>query len=718
MASFSERVTIYIETKVDNATSGLKNLKSSIQDAEGATGKLKAAAGGLGDVVGQAAGAFLSPAGLAAGAAAVGGAAVKAVGEFEQLGLAVGKVSDGTGLTADAASRWIEVADDAGVSTESFTKSVGFMEKAIGTNKEAFTQWGVEVVKAKDGTTDVNATLLNAIQTLNGIDDPVKRNAAGLAIFGKSWKDMSELIGEGSVKLKSDLASVQDSKVFSDKDIATARDVRDGFDAIHDAVDGLFLTMGKSLAPAVADVAKRLGEVITKAEPAFKAMGDGLSSTLEELGPVITGIGNLAGALGNLQKDAAKPLDKRSALDSIKRSAIDAVNPLQSAKDHISDLLDVVQTEPDLSGSVVNLGAHLAETNRMTAQANAYLKEHKQAVENDAEVIRDHASDTAIWAAQQEIANHQAADAADLIDGMNDKLKEHAQQLKDDASALLDQSDAFATTADAQIAYNKQLDDFNDKSKDAKASADDVRDSAIAASKGHAALYESMVTSAGGVATATGKLDAQNATLLETARTARGPAKEAIIEYIATLNGISAEKATEIVANADTAQAEQDLKDVSRNRALKVTAEAETAQAQKDINSLIAQNAGRSFGITIIPGFKAPLAAGGITPQGGGTAGEAGPEFVTLPDGTTMLINGPQYVPPGTRVTSVRKTRQILAKRPRRYANGTQVPATVATGAAPLTFVYEQNAPVYGVDDLNQHLERWSRGIAAKNSAG
>ena len=139
-----------------------------------------------------------------------------------------------------------------------------------------------------------------------------------------------------------------------------------------------------------------------------------------------------------------------------------------------------------------------------------------------------------------------------------------------------------------------------------------MRDSAIGASKAHAALYESMVTSAGGVGhRRRPSSTAQNATLLETARTATGPAKQGIIEYIATLNGISAQKATEIVANANTAQAEQDLKDVSRNRALTVTAEAETAQAQQDINNLIAKNAGKSFGIKIIPGFGSAQANGG-----------------------------------------------------------------------------------------------------------
>lgn len=226
MASFQEKITILIETKVDSAKSQLSGLKQSISDAEGATGKLKAAAGGMGSAIESAAGAFLSPAGLAAGAAAVGGAAIKAVSQFEQLGLTIGKVRDGTGLSAEAASRWVEVADDAGISTESFTKSVGFLEKAIGTNKESFTQWGVEIAKNADGTTDMNQTLLNAIGVLNGIEDPVKRNAAGLALFGRNWKDMSELIGRGADGVKKSLDAVQSTKVFSDKDINTSRDVR------------------------------------------------------------------------------------------------------------------------------------------------------------------------------------------------------------------------------------------------------------------------------------------------------------------------------------------------------------------------------------------------------------------------------------------------------------------------------------------------------------
>ena len=297
---FQERVTIYIETKVDSAKSQLGQFKSSVAEAEGATGKLKAAASGLGNIVNSAASALLSPAGLAAGAGAIGAAAVKSVKQFEELGLTIGKVAAATGLSAEEASRWVEVADDAGVSSEAFTKSVGFMEKALGKNADAFDAWGVTVAKNADGTVNMNQTLLNAMDAINAISDPLKKQAAGAAIFGKSWQDMAELIARGSGTLKDNLAAVQDTKVFSAKDISTARDVRDGFDAISDAVDGLYLTMGKSLAPAVAQVATKLGDLITKGEPAFKSMGDGISQTITDLGPLIDGLGKVAEGLGKL----------------------------------------------------------------------------------------------------------------------------------------------------------------------------------------------------------------------------------------------------------------------------------------------------------------------------------------------------------------------------------------------------------------------------------
>lgn len=66
----------------------------------------------------------------------------------------------------------------------------------------------------------------------------------------------------------------------------------------------------------------------------------------------------------------------------------------------------------------------------------------------------------------------------------------------------------------------------------------------------------------------------------------------------------------------------------------------------------------------------------------GGIAGEAGPEFIKRPGHPEELLTYPSYIPTGTRVTSVRRTRAILARHGRtlpRYASGTGTDLVVRT---------------------------------------
>ena len=142
-----------------------------------------------------------------------------------------------------------------------------------------------------------------------------------------------------------------------------------------------------------------------------------------------------------------------------------------------------------------------------------------------------------------------------------------------------------------------------------------MRDAAISASKAHQSLYESMTETAGAVVTATGKLDAQNDTLLQTAATARGPAKQAIIEYILQLNQIPDDKKTDIIAairagdletakrllddasvtrtaayqadvnNASAAQTRGELDQIAKDRTATVFVQADLAAAQARISS-------------------------------------------------------------------------------------------------------------------------------------
>lgn len=299
MGSFSEKVTILIETKTASAKQQFADLKHSVGEADGAFGKLKAGASGLTDMVGGLV-TSMGPAGFAAAGAAAVGVALKAVGQFQDLGVKIGLVKDQTGLSAEETSRWVEVADDAGISAETFAGLVGKLEKNLGTNKDALAAWGVQVKTNADGSVDMNATLLNTIDVLNKTTDPIERNKLGNAAFGKSWAGVAELINRGAPQLRADLESVQPSKIYSDKDVDAARKVRDGYDAMRDAGEGLMLTLGRSLAPAVARIATALSNFISAAEPGLEALGDAAGDAVEQLAPLVELAGQLAGTLGKL----------------------------------------------------------------------------------------------------------------------------------------------------------------------------------------------------------------------------------------------------------------------------------------------------------------------------------------------------------------------------------------------------------------------------------
>jgi hypothetical protein len=88
-----------------------------------------------------------------------------------------------------------------------------------------------------------------------------------------------------------------------------------------------------------------------------------------------------------------------------------------------------------------------------------------------------------------------------------------------------------------------------------------------------------------------------------------------------------------------------------------INAVAHTGQAETDLNN-VARNRTATVTVNVVGG----LSEGGTAGPRGDFAGEAGPEFVELPDGRRLLVNGPTPVPAGTRVTSTRRTRAILAR--------------------------------------------------------
>ncbi len=249
-----------------------RSIKTSLGDVEkqasGLKGKLGSAFDGLASksstvtgvldkigISGQQAGAAIAtalPLAAATAGAAIGAFALKGASDFANLGLAVDKFAQSSGLSLDQASRWVEVAGDLGISTDTVSTAFVKMEKAISTNRTAF---GNLVKVGKDGGVDLTATFLAVSEHLKGIKDPIDRAAESSKLFGKGFSQVAQLLGLDADDLKKRLGGVADVKVFTPEKMAQVKAYRDSMANLHDKVEEVQLSLGQHLVPQLAKLA-------------------------------------------------------------------------------------------------------------------------------------------------------------------------------------------------------------------------------------------------------------------------------------------------------------------------------------------------------------------------------------------------------------------------------------------------------------------------------
>lgn len=250
-------LTEFSDSGVKAAKKAFDNFKTAVGDAQTGMGKFKAGSDAILDAVKANAGTF-----AIAGAAAFGKFAAHSITAFQDLALAVDKFSIASGLKAEEASRWVEVAGDLGIEVGSVQTAIGRMNRTVGENPHLFRDLGVDLVYAKDGSLDVNATFLNTIQHLKDIKDPAQRAKEGVKLLGKGWTDMALLIDQGAGNLNASLTSVSEAKIIDQNEIGKARNFRDATDELKGKFEDLALTLGEELVPAITSIVKTLAPAI------------------------------------------------------------------------------------------------------------------------------------------------------------------------------------------------------------------------------------------------------------------------------------------------------------------------------------------------------------------------------------------------------------------------------------------------------------------------
>jgi hypothetical protein len=250
-------LTEFQDNGIRAAKAAFGNFRTAVGDAEGTMGKFKAGATSAMDAVKANAGLF-----AIAGAAAFVGFAKKSITAFQDLALEVDKFSIASGMKAEDASRWVEVAGDLGINVEQVQTAMGRMNRTIGEKPNLFRDLGVDLVYAANGSLDVNATFLNTIQHLKDIKDPAERAKEGVKLLGKGWTDMALLIDQGAGNLSKSLASVSDSKIIDQKEIGKARSFRDATNDLKDKIEDLTISLGESLIPAITQAVRAIGPLL------------------------------------------------------------------------------------------------------------------------------------------------------------------------------------------------------------------------------------------------------------------------------------------------------------------------------------------------------------------------------------------------------------------------------------------------------------------------
>ncbi len=450
MATTREILEFIIKADGTAASASFRKVGDSADDVGKKVGKggLSGALDKLG--VSGAASSGLLAAGFIGAGAAIGGFAVKAIGDFQETALAAGKFAESTGLSAEESSRWIEVANDIGISTDQLTTSFGRLLKGIGANPEKFRELGITA-------SDSKGQILQALEVLNRTPEGAERAALGAELFGRSWQSMSELIGMGADEITAALDSVESAKIIDDGEVEKARKFRDTLDQLQGAVESATIAFGQFAVEGITPVLAELGTLLSKLDGVTAAVG-GLGGLLGKVLGNIPGIGSLEGV--NVALDGSA-----DNIDRLKGAATAILPPLKALPFGLFDVESGADKAAKKAEELAKAARDVSPGLDLAGRAAAGFVDQMSATE--LEVSRSAAA-MADLKASNEAAGQSSVDAISQHDGLAQILGGPlAQSFADAEQAANDYLAAVLSLENANLAAETAVDRVGDSVDDA-----------------------------------------------------------------------------------------------------------------------------------------------------------------------------------------------------------------------------------------------------------
>ena len=297
------------------------------------------------------------PAAAAAGAGAVAVFTAKAIGNFSELATETDKLSVVSNLSAQDASRWIEVAGDWGVSADTLTGQFGKLGKAIGSNPAVLKEHSIELGRTKSGALDMGATMNNVLDAIRNTSDASKKDEMAQKLLGRSYAELAPLIALTREEREKALKSVAAGKVVTEADIKANRELKQAFDSIKDAGENVSNTWAKVMMPAIGAATGQLSKAADGISGATDAIGRHLpwvheeTKSTDQLSTSVAGLAETHREQSKVLADNSVAQEKATAaqaladkqVQSLKRSIDTLAKAEDDAKRSIEDRTRAVQ---------------------------------------------------------------------------------------------------------------------------------------------------------------------------------------------------------------------------------------------------------------------------------------------------------------------------------------------------------------------------------------
>lgn len=294
-----------LQREIISTETDLKNLKKASQDTANAMSVVAQAAEKIAKGAQKVADKTRGMSTAAAGAlTAVGGMAIKAAKDADELTT----LAKQTGFSVEELQKFQYAADLVDVSMSDITSSATKLKKAVASDSKELAKLGVKTKNADGTYRDINDIWYDTLEALGGIANETERDAAAMAIFGKSADSLAGIVDDGGKALKEYGKEAEDmGLILSEDTVGSLNEVNDKLDKLKGQAKGRLLEAGakalEALTPVLEKVVGLIGnilEYIGKLTPEQIQIAATILTVVAAISPLASLISKISGLIAHL----------------------------------------------------------------------------------------------------------------------------------------------------------------------------------------------------------------------------------------------------------------------------------------------------------------------------------------------------------------------------------------------------------------------------------